>query len=174
MRVLFVALTILERWYTQPTRSARYSSINRSQNQVNPRKVEIMFTRRQPFLQCLSIVTHPGRLARLLVVVGLTAGLALVALPRTALASTDTVFPGPEATYVVPAGVTSINVTANGGYGSDNCDANSFGGYGSSVTATIPVTPGETLYIDVGSAGAVPTGGTSGTTPSGWGQWWNP
>ncbi|MFT5819145.1 MAG: hypothetical protein ACI8ZM_000368 [Crocinitomix sp.] len=59
-------------------------------------------------------------------------------------------------TYVVPAGVTLINIEAFGAQGgtSDN-DAGSctIGGWGGSATGDLIVTPGETLYIYVGGEG---------------------
>jgi hypothetical protein len=57
---------------------------------------------------------------------------------------------------VVPTGVTQITITAEGGSGSIWAVG------GASVTATVAVTPGETLAIYVGGAGADPKGGFNG------------
>ncbi|MBI4159728.1 type II secretion system protein [Candidatus Wolfebacteria bacterium] len=67
-------------------------------------------------------------------------------------------YTGATSTYIVPAGFTSITVKAwgaGGGYG--NFSSGGGGGY---AGATIPVTPGETLFIRVGGKGA--DGGTGG------------
>ena len=58
---------------------------------------------------------------------------------------------------VVPAGITQATVTVAGAQGSGGN-----GGYGGSVTATIPVTPGETLTINVGGIGGYNGSGASG------------
>ncbi|HLW96252.1 MAG TPA: glycine-rich protein, partial [Solirubrobacteraceae bacterium] len=54
-------------------------------------------------------------------------------------------------TYLVPAGITSISVTATGGSGGNG--ANSTGGLAAIATGNLAVTPGETLYVEVGGAG---------------------
>jgi hypothetical protein len=58
--------------------------------------------------------------------------------------------------YTVPPGVTSITVTAVGA-GGGNCPTG--GGEGASITATVPVSPGEALVVAV----AGPGGGCSNT-----------
>ncbi|MBL7809091.1 MAG: HYR domain-containing protein, partial [Saprospiraceae bacterium] len=60
-------------------------------------------------------------------------------------------YTGAEQTWVVPAGVTSIMVNAIGAKGGDG--ASTQGGLGGQVTATLAVTPGETLRIYVGGQG---------------------
>jgi titin len=59
--------------------------------------------------------------------------------------------------FTVPAGVTSLTVTALGGYGSlggqDSSGRPPNGGYQGEVTGTMAVTPGEYLTIAVGSGG---------------------
>jgi hypothetical protein len=52
--------------------------------------------------------------------------------------------------YTVPAGVTRMNVSAQGAQGGNSRVA---GGLGGIVTATMPVTPGETLFVFVGGGG---------------------
>jgi len=64
---------------------------------------------------------------------------------------------GPHEYFVdVPAGITSVKVTANGANG-----GGFRGGRGGVVTADLPVTPGQRLYIMVGN------GGGSGLNPGG-------
>jgi hypothetical protein len=83
----------------------------------------------------------------------------LVSAPSPADAvTTDFFFVAPygaEQTFVVPAGVTTLDVVAVGGKGADTLYA--LGGYGARVNATIPVTPGETLYVEVGGKGTDPS-----------------
>jgi len=65
-------------------------------------------------------------------------------------------------TFQVPAGITAVHITAIGGKGQDGSTApinngtiiipGGAGGWGSIVVATIPVTPGSTLSVDVASA----------------------
>jgi len=57
-------------------------------------------------------------------------------------------YTGGAQTWTVPAGVTSIDVVARGAKGGCN-----LGGLGGESTATIPVTPGETLNLYVGGQG---------------------
>lgn len=72
-------------------------------------------------------------------------------------------YTGSDQTFVVPAGVTSLNVKlwgAGGGSsiqtsGSGNAD---YGGGGGFVSGTLAVTPGETLTFVVGQAGAANAG----------------
>jgi hypothetical protein len=63
---------------------------------------------------------------------------------------------GAEQTFVVPSGVTSITVQADG------APAGAGGGHGASVTGTLAVTPGHTLYIEVGGLPDGATGGFNG------------
>jgi hypothetical protein len=60
--------------------------------------------------------------------------------------------------FMVPAGVTSITVSATGAAGGTdsggNCTSHSYaGGEGASVTATVAVSPGEPLFVGVGGPG---------------------
>ena len=56
--------------------------------------------------------------------------------------------------FTVPPGVTSLTTTAFGGAGGGaGTNPPARGGFGGSITATIDVTPGETLTIFVGGAG---------------------
>jgi hypothetical protein len=60
--------------------------------------------------------------------------------------------------FTVPAGISSISVTAIGAPGSASCDAAS-GGEGAGVTATISVFAGESLEVGVGAPGGMPNCG---------------
>ncbi len=77
---------------------------------------------------------------------------------------------GAVQTWVVPAGVTSINIQAFGGQGNANAAGTAVGGLGGSASGTLAVTPGETLNIYVGGGGATGVtggfngGGNGGTT----------
>ena len=71
---------------------------------------------------------------------------------------------GSEQCYSVPAGVTKLRVAAIGGPGSRNFigAGSTSGGVGASVTATVAVTPGQILYVEVGGAGTISGGGFNG------------
>jgi hypothetical protein len=78
---------------------------------------------------------------------------ALAALAASAPAqATTVVFPytGGEGMFVVPAGVTSIQVVAIGGSGGA---AEAGGGAAAQVTGNLSVTPGQILYVEVGGKG---------------------
>ena len=77
---------------------------------------------------------------------------ALPPIPASAAEPTEVAFTstGAEQTWVVPADVTSIHVVVVGGHGGDFNP----GGHGHSVTGDLAVTPGTTLYIEVGGNGA--------------------
>ncbi len=74
--------------------------------------------------------------------------------------------------FTVPSGVTSLTVTATGGYGSwggtDSAGRPPEGGYQGEVTGSISVNPGDYLTIGVGSGGDEPidTGCTRGQDAS--------
>jgi gliding motility-associated-like protein len=80
----------------------------------------------------------------------------LLALPQQ-LSAQSTItntysYTGAVQTFVVPITVDSITVDAIGASGG-NGENGAFGGLGGRVQSTIPVTPGETLYIYVGQQG---------------------
>jgi hypothetical protein len=81
-------------------------------------------------------------------------------------------YTGSEQTFTVPGGVTTLEVTsvgAPGGPGYDAYDSSldgSSGGFGAVVSAALAVTPGETLYVEVGG----PNGGYNGAGAGGTGQ----
>ena len=82
------------------------------------------------------------------------------------VAETPFAYTGSLQTYVVPTGTTSITVDmagAAGGGGSN--DVPGGGRSGNRVRATIPVTPGQTLYIAVGGGG-IGSFTCAGTPPS--------
>ncbi len=66
-------------------------------------------------------------------------------------------YTGSEQSFKVPAGVTSVTITANGAAGAQGAPTYlgtwSLGGSAGSVDATMPVTPGERLAIFVGGSG---------------------
>jgi hypothetical protein len=77
-------------------------------------------------------------------------------------------FTGAEQAFVVPTGVSQINVVAIGGKGGGG------GGFGARASADIATTPGTTLYVEVGGNG-LPSGvfgggaGTATHSPGGGG-----
>jgi hypothetical protein len=60
---------------------------------------------------------------------------------------------GAEQSFTVPAGVTSVGVVAVGGRGGAGGGSGPAGGFGARVSADLAVTPGQLLYIDVGTNG---------------------
>jgi hypothetical protein len=81
-------------------------------------------------------------------------------------------FTGAAQSWVVPAGITQITVTAAGAQGGPDIYSNQ-GGKGALVTATLAVTPGETLVVTAGGAGGLGSyltpgpGGFNGGGPGG-------
>lgn len=67
-------------------------------------------------------------------------------------ASTTYTYSGALQECTVPTGVTSVGILALGGQGGTTTDGVP-GGFGGSITATIPVTQGEVLQLWVGGAG---------------------
>ncbi len=65
--------------------------------------------------------------------------------------------PGQNQVFTVPANIAELNVTAIGGPGGGSAGAS--GGTGAKVTAVMPVTVGQKLYIDVPSAAVAGGGG---------------
>jgi len=103
------------------------------------------------------------RALRLTMLASPLAALAALAAPLAAQAVTIefTVQPLCAAqTFVVPAGVTSITVEALGAQGGSAGAV--AGGLGGSATATLAVTPGEQLQVNVGGQGGSPAGGCNG------------
>ncbi len=67
---------------------------------------------------------------------------------------------GAQQTFVVPAGITSLTIELGGAAGASI--GSGTGGSGQVITATISVTPGETLYLYVGGIGSGTSGGFNG------------
>lgn len=101
------------------------------------------------------MLIQPAALARRFgtVFAGLMLFLATPALAQTTVTFNYT---GAQQTWVVPAGVTSVNVVAEGAQGYDS--GATLGGRGGRATGTLAVTPGQTLYVYVGGQGLVTTG----------------
>ena len=96
------------------------------------------------------------RLFRFLALVAtLVVGLVVVTvlqIPAAHATSTTFSYTGAEQQYTVPARISAVTITAIGAIGSEYYDSGP-AGLGASVTATVPVTPGETLYVEVGGSG---------------------
>ena len=91
--------------------------------------------------------------------------------PATAEPTTqDFAYTGGEQSFVVPAGVCSVTVDAFGAEGGANPSTDTLGGsipgLGGEATATITVTPGETLTVVVGGEGVGGANGTAGRAAS--------
>jgi hypothetical protein len=80
--------------------------------------------------------------------------LALAVAPAHAK-TTEFTFTGGEQTFTVPAGVTSLEIVAIGGYGGDTplIAGAAQGGNPAEVTGIVNVTPGQTLYVVAGGNG---------------------
>ncbi|MGA8100009.1 MAG: hypothetical protein WB810_15245, partial [Candidatus Cybelea sp.] len=80
-------------------------------------------------------------------------------------------FTGTRQSFVVPAGVKKLTITAMGARGGGGTSGAAAGGRGGLVKATISVTPGEKLGIFVGGAdGGFNGGGRSGVGIEGGGD----
>jgi hypothetical protein len=74
---------------------------------------------------------------------------------------------GAEQQFAVPAGVTNVHVTAIGGAGAASTfmggpTGGGLGGHGGLVSAGLPVTPGQSLFVEVGGSGSAAAGGFNG------------
>jgi hypothetical protein len=75
--------------------------------------------------------------------------------PQAARADIVTFLPtGGEQTFTVPAGVTSLHMIAVGGKGGAGGTSGGAGGFGGLVSADVPVTAGQVLYVEVGGKGS--------------------
>ncbi len=82
---------------------------------------------------------------------------------RACLGEASFDYTGDVQTFVVPEGVSSVDVTVQGGEGGRTSSAGSPpGGQGAVTTATLAVTPGETLYVYVGGRGSPSAAGYNG------------
>jgi hypothetical protein len=85
---------------------------------------------------------------------------AFGATAATARATTDTFgYTGAEQTFTVPNGVSSALVSAVGARGGDIGPGGCAGGFGATAAATLSVSPGQVLYVEVGGSGNPPGGG---------------
>ena len=88
--------------------------------------------------------------------------LALTASSAASAAPTTQTFPfnGNSQFFTIPGGVTSVQITVQGGSGGMGYPTvgGGIGGAGAQITGTVAVTPGEPWEIDVGGAGG---GGTA-------------
>lgn len=85
---------------------------------------------------------------------------ALTVGASSAQATTQTFsYTGAEQSFVVPSGVTKLRVLLVGGSGAEGGVA---GGAAAEVTADLEVTPGQTLYIEVGGTGKDSSEGGAG------------
>jgi len=118
----------------------------------------------------------PGAL--LVVAAGLSALWALslpgsaAALPSNCSQSGSTVTctfssTGSDQAFTVPAGVSSVKVTAIGGVGAAGTANGGAGGLGAKVTGGLSVTPAEVLYVEVAGNAAGTAGGFNGGGGSG-------
>lgn len=98
-----------------------------------------------------------------MVLLGATPTSAAVPQPQTF----EPVGAGVAQSYVVPAGVYSLQVTVRGGQGGPGGSAGGIfgaggaGGLGAQVLMLVPVTPGETLTVVVGARGDAAADGTT-------------
>jgi Bacterial Ig domain/Domain of unknown function DUF11/Bacterial Ig-like domain (group 3) len=83
------------------------------------------------------------------------------------LCSVSFTTPGTGDSFTVPPGVTSLAVTLTGGTGGYDIVTDVPGGDGAEVLATLAVSPGEVLGVDVGGAGGGGGGSNSGGTNGG-------
>ena len=104
-----------------------------------------------------------GPLSAVLAVLGLLAGPA-----ASALAGSESFTSPGEHPFVVPAGVTSVQVLLVGGNGGTGSDGQ-VGGIPATASATIAVTPGETLYAEVAGDGESAGDGAFGSGGAGGG-----
>ena len=89
-------------------------------------------------------------------IIGVFSLLGLLGMAASASAATTATasFTAPGTyTFVVPTGVSSLMVTAVGGAGGSGAAGTQAGGLGATVTATVPVSGGEPLFVGVGGPG---------------------
>ncbi len=94
------------------------------------------------------------------------AALLTLVVSATAHAANQTfTYTGAEQTFVVPEGITAVQVTAVGGHGGSGTPGGA-GGPAAQVSGVLSVNPGETLYLEVGGnggeAGPFSAGGFNG------------
>jgi hypothetical protein len=127
-----------------------------------------------PIQSTMRMSRHLG-LSRWIVGAVTAAGLTMTGLVAAPAALGDVTVPttfsyetgAPTQQYPVPAGITQVTITADGGSGAaaaggTTSQPGGTGGVGGEVTATVPVTPSETLNVVVGG-----DAGADGNTCSG-------
>ncbi len=99
---------------------------------------------------------------------GMDAGVADAGVPDAGLpvdAGVGSTFTTPGSySWVVPAGVTSVTVKAWGGGGAGGVQVGSTGGGAAYARATLAVTPGETLEVQVAEGGVAPGNGAGASS----------
>jgi hypothetical protein len=106
-----------------------------------------------------------GRSNRLARAAGLGLAVLLPALVGATSAQAETFtfgFTGAEQTFPVPAGVTSIHVVAVGARGGGGVGNGAPGGLGARVTTDLSVSPGQTVFVEVGGNGEDGAGNSGG------------
>jgi hypothetical protein len=76
-------------------------------------------------------------------------------------------YTGAEQSYTVPAGVSSLSITAVGAAGGGPLSGGLAAGRGAVVSGVVNVAPGQVLYVEVGGSGGSPAGGFNGGGDSG-------
>jgi uncharacterized integral membrane protein len=76
-------------------------------------------------------------------------------------------YTGADQLFVVPSGVTSLSISITGASGGNSVSGSVTGGRGSLVQTSLTVSPGSTLYINVGGVGVTRVTIASSTTVPG-------
>jgi Glycine rich protein/Bacterial Ig domain len=76
-------------------------------------------------------------------------------------------YTGGEQGYLVPAGVSSLSITAIGAPGGGPLSGGLAAGRGAVVAGVVTVSPGQVVYVEVGGSGGSPVGGFNGGGDSG-------
>lgn len=97
--------------------------------------------------------------ARLSLAILLTA--AVWSTPAVAQATAFS-YTGGEQSYIVPAGVSSLSITAIGAPGGGPLSGGLAAGRGAAVSGIVDVSAGHVLYVEVGGSGGSPVGGFNG------------
>lgn len=121
-----------------------------------------------------SRVGRPSRVVAAVIALGMTVAASIAVVAPAYAATTDPTctqtasqvlcsqtftFTGAEQEYVVPAGITSMSTQVVGAAGGTRTGNNRPAGRGAVVTGQFAVTPGETLFVEVGGTGTAWTAG---------------
>ncbi len=88
------------------------------------------------------------------------AGLLVAAVPASAIPSPATLsYTGGEQTYTIPSNVLAVGVAVQGAWGGED---NGVGQQGEGITGYLTVTPGQSLFAEVGQNGSYNGGATFG------------